>query len=110
MTADTPTPYRPPDGVILTTLGDARWAGRGEVALPGLTPDDNISDWGNTRSLHTFTSDTLVWWRPTPERTVTIELPESVAEEASHDWCGDEAADAVRQACRDAIERLDGDD
>ncbi len=79
MTAhDTPTPYTPPTGVILTTMGEARRIGHGQTRPSHWPPADNI-DWKIWSARSWESSDReLVWWRPTPERTVTIELPESV--------------------------------
>ena len=122
MTADTPTPYVPPDGVILTTMAEARRIRHGEVSF--ISDEDLTRNllaredlWGppdNGWDRRSAEDSALVWWRPTPEPTVTIELPESVARElASYGGIGylsHRTTPAVVQATRDAITRLDGDD
>lgn len=108
MTTDTPTPYTPPDGVILTTIGEARRIGHGQVLEAIYGPDEEDERW----LLQTgWRPEVLVWWRPTPGRTVTIELPESVAREiAGSEYWERENARRCFDAVVTAIARLDGDD
>lgn len=104
MTADTPTPYPPPEGVIRTTMAEARRVG-GQVSS-GIYADN----WRDVEYWPTWPDAFFVWWRPTPERTVTIELPEpAVRWLEAEGWC-DHSSRVVWLACREALDALDGDD
>lgn len=104
MTADTPTPYTPPDGVILTTMAEVRRIGHGQVIYPeeghlGIAPWLDPEDSG-------LIDEVLVWWRPAPEPTVTIELTRTELRNLSEtpDVGGSELAKIEA-----ALARLDGD-
>lgn len=103
MTPDTPTPYTPPDGVVLTKMAEARRIGHGEI-----TDLVGGADWERLNDV--WSDNAIVCWRPTPERTVTIELPESeVRRIADTCWWSETGDDVVHEAARAAVARLDGD-
>lgn len=61
-TANTPTPYVPPDGVILTTMAEARRVS-GQICHP--LAADEADAWLSVRRVNRAVSgNTLVCWRP----------------------------------------------
>lgn len=116
---DTPTPITLADGWILTTLYRAELQGHGQwTHADNLRANDHTGEidiepgsvWRDHNNLGGWKYNAIVIWRPTPPRTVTIELPESeVRRVADTCWWGATGDDVVHEACRDAIARLDGD-
>ena len=109
MTADTPTPYVPPDGVILTTMGAARRVGHGQVST---TPRDTAS-WRDVPYWAAVWADRdLVWWRPIPERTVPVYMPESAVRDLAewdHSTWVHKTVLILRESAQTAVAILDGD-
>lgn len=108
MSADTPIPFTPPDGVIVTTMASARHVGRGQVACALIAGE---IDWCDVERARNWNHDRIVWWRPTPERTVTVELPESVVRRLATrgaSWT-EPVGICVHRAARAAVAQLDGD-
>lgn len=107
MSADTPIPFTPPDGVIVTTMASARHVGHGQVAC-ALKADE--IDWCDLEWVRNWSPTTIVWWRPTPERTVTIELPESVVRRLANTcWWREQVGVHTHRAARAALKQLDDD-
>ena len=86
MSADAPTPYIPPDGVIVTTMADARRVGHGQVAHSVYSDPKHVrrravsEEWADAAA--------LVWWRPVPERMILVGFPASVARKISQGTAG----------------------
>lgn len=107
-----------PNGLILTSLGRVTAAGHGEWAHVYNLACDRSGPWiipGTPWRPHddtgVNTQGTPVIWRPTPPRTVTVELTEDDARNIRN-WAGDlhESGPAWRpdlyRACRAALEEV----
>lgn len=98
------TPITLADDCILTTRGEVRRIGHGQWIYADAALLGGV--WIDAESVDTINPDVAVIWRPTPPRTVTIELTENDARR-----CRDDSPPPVgvitrlAVACRDALER-----